>query len=310
MVLKPALVLEESCSFEPHLTLSLVGKLKEFDSLPNLKKILVEEGFTDIIIRYMEGFRVLFQSVSKVLKDNFMAHVGVNSWFSKLHQTSNSFYVAEKVAWIEIEGVPLCARCWAPNFTDDYSDFDEESVDSKFDNFQKEVDLFSIKACWGFLSFDSAVSPSVGNSGGILCVWDSNMFHRDNSTVLDYFIAIMDRWKGDVIVMGDFNEVRSEDERYGSIFNARGADAFSLFISTGGLAEVPSGDYGPTPFRFFHNSLDLKGFEAFVTDTWRSINIIESNAMLKMAKKLKLIKGHIRVEIKSIHEVTVVDPQE
>ncbi|GKC75311.1 hypothetical protein Tco_1126085 [Tanacetum coccineum] len=201
---KPALVLDESCFYDSDLSLSLVGKLKEFGSLPNLKKILVEEGFTDIIIRCMGGFWVLLQFASNVAKDNFVAHVGVNSWFSKLQQASNSFNVDERVAWIEIKGVPLCAwsnntfsrissiwgsllydegkdashlhrkhLCiktttqdiifnsikiiikgkvfwirvkeltgWAPNFidvADDASDSDEESVDNKFDNFQKEV---------------------------------------------------------------------------------------------------------------------------------------------------------------------------
>ncbi|GJX62449.1 RNA-directed DNA polymerase, eukaryota [Tanacetum coccineum] len=250
------------------------------------------------------------------------------------------------------------------------------------------VDLFSIRACWGNLTFDYVFSPSVGNSGGILCVWDSNMFHKENSSVSDYFVAIMgkwrpnnknlliisvyapqdlaekkmlwqylniliDRWNGDVIVMGDFNEVRHKDERYGSIFNARGADAFNSFISAGGLVEVPSGgysftwshnsaskmskldrflvsdnlqrtcpnlssltldrflsdhrpillrelniDYGPTPFRFFHNWFELEGFDAFVADTWQNITITESNAMIKLAKKLKMLKGHIRQWVK------------
>ncbi|GJR84790.1 RNA-directed DNA polymerase, eukaryota [Tanacetum coccineum] len=150
----------------------------------------------------------------------------------------------------------------------------------------EQVDLFNIKSCWGNLTFDFVVGPSVGNSGGILCVWDPNMFHKENFTISDYFIAIMgkwipndkkmliisvyapqelaekkmlwqylkhliDRWKGDVIVMGDFNEVRSEDERFGSIFNDRGAAAFNSFISSGGLVEVPSGGYS---FTWSHKS--------------------------------------------------------
>nr|GEV32608.1 RNA-directed DNA polymerase, eukaryota [Tanacetum cinerariifolium] len=107
-----------------------------------------------------------------------------------------------------------------------------------------------------------------------------------------------DRWKGDVIIMGDFNKVHSEDERYSSLFNAHGATAFNSFISACGLVEVPSGDYGPTPFRFFHNWFDLEGFDSFVVDTWRGINITESNALLKMVKNLKLLKGHIHVWVK------------
>ncbi|GKC07018.1 RNA-directed DNA polymerase, eukaryota, partial [Tanacetum coccineum] len=129
-------------------------------------------------------------------------------------------------------------------------------------------------------------STSVGNSGGILCVWDTNMFHKENVTVSDYFIAtigkwlpsdrkllvisvyapqelsekkllwnylnhLIDGWKGDVIVMGDFNEVRSANERFGSIFNARGATIFNSFIASGGLVEVPSGGYS---FTWSHKS--------------------------------------------------------
>nr|GEX82634.1 RNA-directed DNA polymerase, eukaryota [Tanacetum cinerariifolium] len=152
--------------------------------------------------------------------------------------------------------------------------------------------------------------------------------------------------------MGDFNEVRLEEERYGSIFNFRGAAAFNSFIVDSGLVEVPSGgfsftwshrsatkmsildrflvyedlqrsypnlssltlnrylsdhmpillrelnvDYGPTPFRFFH-WFDLDGFDSFILDTWCNINIIEPNVMFKMAKKLKILKGHIRVWVK------------
>nr|GEX17920.1 RNA-directed DNA polymerase, eukaryota [Tanacetum cinerariifolium] len=60
------------------------------------------------------------------------------------------------------------------------------------------VDLFTIKRCWGNLSFDHAVSTSIGNSGGIICVWDSHMFVKDHVATSDYFLAIFDgvakRW--------------------------------------------------------------------------------------------------------------------
>ncbi|GJS24765.1 RNA-directed DNA polymerase, eukaryota, reverse transcriptase zinc-binding domain protein [Tanacetum coccineum] len=47
--------------------------------------------------------------------------------------------------------------------------------------------------------------------------------------------------KGEVVIMGDFNEVRNKDERFGSVFNKQGADAFNSFISNAGLVEVPLG---------------------------------------------------------------------
>ncbi|GJV36929.1 RNA-directed DNA polymerase, eukaryota [Tanacetum coccineum] len=256
----------------------------------------------------------------------------------------------------------------------------------------EHVNLFDIRSCWGNLSFDFVVGPSVGNSGGILCVWDPNMFHKENSTVSDYFIAIMGKWlpndknyliisvyapqelsekkmlwqylvhvicgwNGDVIIMGDFNKVCTEAERFGSTFNARGAAAFNSFISTGGLVEVPSGgysytwthksatkmskldrflisenlmrncpnissitldrflsdhrpillreiclDYGPIPFHFFHHWFDIIGFDSFVSEAWKEIKIQEYNAMLKLAKKLKILKEKIRSWVKDKKE--------
>ncbi|GJS75042.1 RNA-directed DNA polymerase, eukaryota [Tanacetum coccineum] len=138
----------------------------------------------------------------------------------------------------------------------------------------ENVDYFCIKNCWGNFSFEFVCGPSVGNSGGILCVWDPRMFSKQNSTVLDYFVAIqgvwipnakkcliisvyapqeisekkmlwsylnhmIDNWSGETIIMGDFNEVRSKEERYGTIFNDHNASFFNSFISSGGLVEVP-----------------------------------------------------------------------
>nr|GEV42054.1 cysteine-rich receptor-like protein kinase [Tanacetum cinerariifolium] len=61
----------------------------------------------------------------------------------------------------------------------------------------------------------------------------------------------------DVVIMGDFNEVRTQEERYGSIFNVQGANAFNSFISNAGLEESilmreAQFDYGPIPFRLNH----------------------------------------------------------
>ncbi|GJX45730.1 RNA-directed DNA polymerase, eukaryota [Tanacetum coccineum] len=138
----------------------------------------------------------------------------------------------------------------------------------------ESIELFCIKRCWGNFAFDYVYSVSVGNSGGILYVWDPNMFKKTNSTVSDYFVMIrgdwmpngkklliisvyapqeltekkmlwdyltlvMSNWEGEVVIMGDFNEVRNKSERFGTTFNRHGADVFNLFISNAGLEEVP-----------------------------------------------------------------------
>ncbi|GJS38459.1 RNA-directed DNA polymerase, eukaryota [Tanacetum coccineum] len=121
--------------------------------------------------------------------------------------------------------------------------------------------------------------------------------------------------------MGDFNEVRNKNERFGTIFNVHGANAFNSFISMANLEEVPLGgcsftwchrsaskmshrlillcesthDYGPIPFRFFHYWLEMEGFENFVNEVWREAPVDNSNAMINMMNKLKYLKKKIRV---------------
>ncbi|GKD90256.1 RNA-directed DNA polymerase, eukaryota, partial [Tanacetum coccineum] len=55
----------------------------------------------------------------------------------------------------------------------------------------------------------------------------------------DYLTLVINNWNDKVVIMGDFNEVRTQEERYGSIFNSQGAGTFNLFISSAGLEEVP-----------------------------------------------------------------------
>nr|GEV87789.1 RNA-directed DNA polymerase, eukaryota [Tanacetum cinerariifolium] len=74
----------------------------------------------------------------------------------------------------------------------------------------------------GNSSFDYALSSSLGNSRGILCVWEPTLFVKDNVTSSDNFLAVMERWDGDCVIMRDFNEVRTEQKRYGSAFNVQG----------------------------------------------------------------------------------------
>ncbi|GKB63476.1 hypothetical protein Tco_0919662 [Tanacetum coccineum] len=83
--MQPALVLDDSCYLNRDFSLSLMGKVKEFSSLSNLKLVLATEGFNNVNIKYIGG-----------------------SWFSSL-QVSDSFHVDERVAWIDIEGVPIIA---------------------------------------------------------------------------------------------------------------------------------------------------------------------------------------------------------
>ncbi|GJY36912.1 RNA-directed DNA polymerase, eukaryota [Tanacetum coccineum] len=251
----------------------------------------------------MGGLWVLIDFLSEFTLEKFESYIGVGSWFSTLQQASNSFLIDEKVAWVDIEGVPL--NVWTkihslkslPNgfirfvlkkslvgfdFIED-EDVEDESDEEIMDVGSEEEDDTqndakksgcTLKYPPGFTHVEDAevnsdyVDKSImeENSSGILCVWDPRMFRKYNSTASDYFVVIqgewipsakkciimsiyapqevfekkmlwnylnhvIDNWSGEVVIMGDFNEVRSKDECYGSLFNVHSTAAFNYFIS-------------------------------------------------------------------------------
>nr|GFA21316.1 RNA-directed DNA polymerase, eukaryota [Tanacetum cinerariifolium] len=102
-----------------------------------------------------------------------------------------------------------------------------------------------IKYFWGNYEFDHVESEALGLSGGILCVWDCNVFHKSHHIISDNFVALYGmwlpkkiQWRGEYIVLGDFNEVRCKEERWGSTFHVQGARSFNSFLLNAGLNDV------------------------------------------------------------------------
>nr|GEW31540.1 RNA-directed DNA polymerase, eukaryota [Tanacetum cinerariifolium] len=58
-----------------------------------------------------------------------------------------------------------------------------------------------------------------------------------------YLHGVLSRWKGDSIVMGDFNKVRVPSEGHGSVFNKQGASLFNSFINSSNLIDVTLGSF-------------------------------------------------------------------
>ncbi|GJU19724.1 RNA-directed DNA polymerase, eukaryota, reverse transcriptase zinc-binding domain protein [Tanacetum coccineum] len=501
----PAIVLDETCFNQTVYSTALMGKVKDFTSLTNLKVALANEGFDNIKLKYMGGFWVMIEFNTEVSKERFRSNVGIGSWFAQLLQASNLFFIDERVTWVDIEGIPLkgwskntfsritskwgellyfdeqeegylhskrvCIKTklveniyesfkiiiqgkifwvrakevsgWIPDFEEEDDDDDSKSDNEmskdgiinenggmyKFPNvegksdlkevaetiFEKEQSSANVKEdCIGVqkdtrsedpfniyellnkkkdnnngdlnsddnLKYpprfttttdvdvqdntldeldvegdnhvhniqddkvesaekknspfnsskndtDRSYSPSVGTSGGILCIWDPSMFRKINSMISDYFVMIQGEWV------------------------PNGTDAFNRFISTAGLEEVPLdgckftwchksaskmsklerfliyeslmnscpnisaitldrylSDHGPilmreshfdysrTPFRFFHYWFELAGFDNFVEQTWNDAQVTDTNDMSKLMKKLKYLKEKIRRWIK------------
>ncbi|GKA39518.1 RNA-directed DNA polymerase, eukaryota [Tanacetum coccineum] len=137
-------------------------------------------------------------------------------------------------------------------------------------------DVFVVRAFWGNMLFDFATTSARGRSGGILCVWDKTLFQKKRTyatnhclcvegtwlasdsdllflsvyspqelnlkrALWSYISGIISRWHGEVVVMGDFNEVRYASERYGSSFHVLNAADFNMFIANSNLIDIPLG---------------------------------------------------------------------
>ncbi|GJZ13303.1 RNA-directed DNA polymerase, eukaryota [Tanacetum coccineum] len=56
------------------------------------------------------------------------------------------------------------------------------------------IDSFKVKSMWGNFRFDFAFCPSVGRSGGILSIWDTNVFSKINVHPFDHFLIVEGKW--------------------------------------------------------------------------------------------------------------------
>ncbi|GJQ89100.1 RNA-directed DNA polymerase, eukaryota, reverse transcriptase zinc-binding domain protein [Tanacetum coccineum] len=445
-----AMVLEDDCLNMQDLTNSLMGRVKEFASLSNLKKVFDNEGFSNIEIVYLGELWVLLKFESEDSKVCFLHNTGVGTRFSKLQQATMELNMEGRITWVEIEGIPLklwyenTVKCitsrwgvllqvddqedgclhrkrirakedlgWVPDILEDneeedesdgesnegalkgddevlksYSNFGEdtdvedvsetkfedgslnnnmeedyvgqkdthsddpfniyellnkkkediskgssrdcnlkyppgftpnEDVDdqnNKNDDFEKmngdcshafskkgpsDSDDITESICSG--QFKRSEIPCTGGSiihlmdelvkvGQVIgynmdgcsknieeiirsqgvnkevCGERKGVWVRNGKNMLiilvyapqeltekkmlwDYLTFVIDNWKGDVIVMGDFNEVRKKKERFGSMFNIQGSNAFNMFISKASLEKVP---LGSASFTWCHKS--------------------------------------------------------
>nr|GEU31451.1 RNA-directed DNA polymerase, eukaryota [Tanacetum cinerariifolium] len=416
----PMMVMDDSCLNEKDYSLCLMGKVKDFATLANLKVVVANEGFDNIKFKYMGG-RVTWVEIKGIplkmwSKDTFNRVATKWGVLLDVDDQEDEYFHRKRIYFVEdndneedsevgsYEEVPN--REDVKNAEDLEGDSDGEIVpDTKFEkdfpNQKGEEDSigqghfkkFEVPKSGGsilqliddLVKVRETIGVSVGNSGRILCVWDPNMFKKMNSTVLDYFVMVRGDWmpngkktsyylgicssrvsekkmlwdylslvmskcKGEVVIMGNFNEVRNKSKRYGTLFNRHGTNVFNRFISNAGLEEVPLEgcsstwchrsatkmskldrflisdsllcscpnissitldrylsdhrpilmremyyDYGLVPFRFFHYWFEVDCFDKFIKDSWKDAPIIESNALVRMMKKLKYLKEKIRM---------------
>nr|GEX95956.1 nucleotide-binding alpha-beta plait domain-containing protein [Tanacetum cinerariifolium]GEX98960.1 nucleotide-binding alpha-beta plait domain-containing protein [Tanacetum cinerariifolium] len=122
----PSIVLDDECLISKDLSKALVGRVKYFASLPNLKIVLKNEGFAEIKIQYMGEFWA--ESYGWRLKV-FPLNYGLKILLNGLPLSEESYWTLMirkrkgKVFFIRAKEVPG----WVPEFVDDYDDDDDES---------------------------------------------------------------------------------------------------------------------------------------------------------------------------------------
>ncbi|GJR39071.1 RNA-directed DNA polymerase, eukaryota [Tanacetum coccineum] len=124
----------------------------------------------------------------------------------------------------------------------------EKDIEAIIETKMDRVSHMDTKFMWGNSNYDFVCSDSLGNSGGILCIWEVTVFKKDHVTISDNFVAIygtwipnnvkvlmvvvyapqqplnrrllweylsilLTRWNGEAIIMGDFNDVRNRERR-------------------------------------------------------------------------------------------------
>lgn len=133
-----------------------------------------------------------------------------------------------------------------------------------------------VRTLWGQGDFGFCQITAEGRSGGILSIWKKDSFQAINAFAGRGFLCVEGRWNGiselisiinvyapqddgqkrtlwlDICsylatssnlfcLMGDFNTVRNQDERFGCSFHKRRADDFNAFIMAAQLQELQMG---------------------------------------------------------------------
>nr|GEW69331.1 RNA-directed DNA polymerase, eukaryota [Tanacetum cinerariifolium] len=109
----PVVFLDDECLMSNDFSMSLLGRVKEFASLANLKVALCNEGFVNIKIKYIGELWVLLEFVTRESIKLYRDNVSFGSWFSQIIEASRYFVTNGRIAWVEVEGVPF--KLWSHN---------------------------------------------------------------------------------------------------------------------------------------------------------------------------------------------------
>ncbi|KAI3745347.1 hypothetical protein L1987_58458 [Smallanthus sonchifolius] len=89
---------------------SLVGEVMDLEKLNSIKALLVRDSMRGAEVRYIGGLKLLLTFENLELADEFrrMKFDVWSQWFSRVYVWEGDPGVFERLAWIEIKGIPAC----------------------------------------------------------------------------------------------------------------------------------------------------------------------------------------------------------
>nr|GEZ72628.1 RNA-directed DNA polymerase, eukaryota, reverse transcriptase zinc-binding domain protein [Tanacetum cinerariifolium] len=308
---EPVMVLNEACLNHQEYSLELLGKVKEFSILANVKVALGSEGFSDIKLNYMGGtIKEDFGGSDREMEgennvsvvpdtvreeENVQVEVeagldknttGINEssgaggkkigfdfcWIKELqkggYQVDGGLLLTVIEELIKVGLNPKAKKDWVKEICASHKVNFLTLQETKMEY----ITLFDVKCCWGNFAFDHVYSPSVGNSGGILCVWEKSSFKKINSTVSDYFVMIRGTWVySGVNLLNILVYAPQEFSKKKMLW-----DYLGQVIVKWNMEVIVMGDFNEV--RLFHYWFEIDGFEEMISKAW-----CESPAKIKWA---------------------------
>ncbi|GJX23046.1 RNA-directed DNA polymerase, eukaryota, reverse transcriptase zinc-binding domain protein [Tanacetum coccineum] len=287
----PALVLDDECLNPQDLSNALMGRVKEFPSLSNLKMVLANEGFDNIKIKYLGEFWVLLKFAPEESKKLFHENIfwirakEVPGWVPDLMEDNEEEYDSDcdsKDGDLKGEDVGLksCSILGEDSDVEEVSEtkFEEGHHKSNMEGaFVGQMDMhyedpFKIYDLLNKKQEDINKGPSLDNS----LKYPPDFTPNDGTKEKGKKNGESEKESGECSHTG--SKKGSKEDVAESICSAIALDRYLSDHRPIFLRESQF-DYCPIPFCFFHYWVEMDGFDKLVEDAWKGAPVEESNAV-------------------------------
>nr|GEV76179.1 RNA-directed DNA polymerase, eukaryota [Tanacetum cinerariifolium] len=269
----PALVLSDEFLLLKDLSKSLFGRVKQFASLANIRKADEMCFHSERLCIYTKSEKNIFEEFKIIFRGRafWIRAKEAPGWVPDFMEENDDggFNVHKSGSCggdSDVEGVLETifeeSGQKENNLDEEHTDKQQNHLGDPFsiykllkkkkDNVEKENNSeHSMKYPSGFTPKDGTdvvgMHAEESRSDNIVNLSD----HNAKEMLWDYLTYEIGKWKGEVVIMGDFNKVRYKSDRFGSVFNVQGANVLNSFITNAGLEEVP---LGGSSFTWCHKS--------------------------------------------------------